>query len=123
MPGEFQGQRSHRPIKNWNDGKLQEFKDRKTYDTCNSSMKPRTATVTISKAEEKDLPELQPAPDAIGSKPMLFTTHTCAKCKAVKAMFDEQRFDYELIYADDDADKGAKGRAWGFVVKIKTLQG
>jgi len=95
----------YRPVKNWNDGKLQEFKDRKTYDTCNSTMKPRTATVTISKPEEKELPELQPVDSSeIGTKPMLFTTHTCAKCKAVKAMFDEQRFDYELIYADDDAE-------------------
>ena len=42
--------------------------------------------------------------DAQVTKPMLFTTHTCAKCKAVKAMFDEQRFDYELVYADDDLD-------------------
>ena len=95
----------YRPVKNWNDGKLQEFKDRKTYDTCNSTMKPRTATVTISKPEEKELPELQPVDSSeIGTKPMLFTTHTCAKCKAVKAMFDEQRFDYELVYADDDLD-------------------
>ena len=94
----------YRPVKNWNDGKLQEFKDRKTYNTCESTMKPRTATVTVTKAEEKELPELKPAPDAVGTKPMLFTTHTCAKCKAVKAMFDEQRFDYELIYADDDAE-------------------
>ena len=68
-------------------------------------MKPRTATVTISKAEDKELPELLPTDgDAQVTKPMLFTTHTCAKCKAVKAMFDEQRFDYELIYADDDSE-------------------
>ena len=39
---------------------------------------------------------------------MLFTTHTCAKCKAVKAMFDEQRFDYDLIYADDELDLAKK---------------
>ena len=95
----------YRPVKNWNDGKLQEFKDRKTYDICNSNLKPRTATVTITKAEEKAASEVTcDGGDAQVSKPMLFTTHTCAKCKAVKAMFDEQRFDYELVYADDDLD-------------------
>ena len=99
----------YRPVKNWNDGKLQEFKDRKTYDTCNSSMKPRTATVTVGSVEEKELPTLAPVDaGSIGDKPMLFTTHTCAKCKAVKAMFDEQHFDYELIYADDDAELAKK---------------
>ena len=94
----------YRPVKNWNDGKLQEFKDRKTYDVCNSTMKPRTATVTVSKTEKAELPDLLPADDGQITKPMLFTTHTCAKCKAVKAMFDEQRFDYDLIYADDDLE-------------------
>ncbi len=94
----------YRPVKNWNDGKLQEFKDRKTYDICNSNLKPRTATVTITKAEEKAADTASVEGDAQVSKPMLFTTHTCAKCKAVKAMFDEQRFDYELVYADDDLD-------------------
>ena len=98
----------YRPVKNWNDGKLQEFKDRKTYDICGSSMKPRTATVTVT-AEEKELPELKPvAAGEVGTKPMLFSTHTCAKCKAVKAMFDEQHFDYELIYADDNPDLARK---------------
>ena len=94
----------YRPVKNWNDGKLQEFKDRKTYDVCNSTLKPRTATVTVSKTEKAELPDLLPADDGQITKPMLFTTHTCAKCKAVKAMFDEQRFDYDLIYADDDLE-------------------
>ena len=98
----------YRPVKNWNDGKLQEFKDRKTYNICESSLKPKTATVTISAPEEKAAPEVTIAAGEIGSKPMLFTTHTCAKCKAVKAMFDEQRFDYELIYADDDAELAKK---------------
>ena len=98
----------YRPVKNWNDGKLQEFKDRKTYDICGSSMKPRTATVSVT-AEEKELPELKPvAAGEVGTKPMLFSTHTCAKCKAVKAMFDEQHFDYELIYADDNPDLARK---------------
>ncbi|MCR4558230.1 MAG: ribonucleoside triphosphate reductase [Saccharofermentans sp.] len=94
----------YRPVKNWNDGKLQEFKDRKTYDVCNSTLKPRTATVTVSKTEKAELPDLLPSDDGQITKPMLFTTHTCAKCKAVKAMFDEQRFDYDLIYADDDLE-------------------
>ncbi len=98
----------YRPVKNWNDGKLQEFKDRKTYNICESSLKPKTATVTISAPEEKAAPEVTIAAGEIGSKPMLFTTHTCAKCKAVKAMFDEQRFDYELIYADDNTELAKK---------------
>ena len=97
----------YRPIKNWNDGKTQEFKDRKTYDIETSTMRPRTATVTVTAGAQKDTPELLPLEDGT-MKPMLFTTHTCPKCKVVKAMFDEQSFDYDLIYADDQPELAQK---------------
>ena len=97
----------YRPIKNWNDGKTQEFKDRQTYDIEHSNMRPRTATVTVTPAAEKDVPDLMPLENGT-MKPMLFTTHTCPKCKVVKAMFDEQSFDYDLIYADDTPELAQK---------------
>ena len=97
----------YRPIKNWNDGKLQEFKDRQTYDIETSTMRPRTATVTVTSGEAKDTPELLPLENGT-MKPMLFTTHTCPKCKVVKAMFDEQSFDYDMIYADDQPELAQK---------------
>ncbi|MBR6488437.1 MAG: ribonucleoside triphosphate reductase [Clostridiales bacterium] len=98
----------YRPIKNWNDGKSQEFKDRQTYDIEHSNMRPRTATVTVTdSAAKKDVPDLLPLENGT-MKPMLFTTHTCPKCKVVKAMFDEQSFDYDLIYADDQPELAQK---------------
>ena len=98
----------YRPIKNWNDGKSQEFKDRQTYDIETSTMRPRTSTVTVTdQAAKKDVPELLPLENGT-MKPMLFTTHTCPKCKVVKAMFDEQSFDYDLIYADDQPELAQK---------------
>ena len=95
----------YRPIKNWNDGKTQEFKDRKTYEIETSVMRPKTATVMVS--APKETPELLPLDNGT-MKPMLFTTHTCPKCKVVKAMFDEQSFDYDLIYADDQPELAQK---------------
>ena len=70
-------------------------------------MRPRTATVTVTPAAEKDVPDLLPLENGT-MKPMLFTTHTCPKCKVVKAMFDEQSFDYDLIYADDTPELAQK---------------
>ena len=97
----------YRPIKNWNDGKSREFKDRQTYDIETSTMRPRTATVTVTSGEAKDTPDLLPLENGT-MKPMLFTTHTCPKCKVVKAMFDEQSFDYDMIYADDQPELAQK---------------
>ena len=96
---------AYRPIKHWNDGKTQEFKDRKTYEIETSVMRPKTATVMVS--APKETPELLPLDNGT-MKPMLFTTHTCPKCKVVKAMFDEQSFDYDLIYADDQPELAQK---------------
>ena len=106
----------YRPVKNWNDGKLQEFKDRQTYDICNSKMRPRTATVTIGELGDDPMPEITSTPDA-SAKPILVTTHICPKCKVVKAMFDEQNFDYDLVYADDDPEIANK---YG-IVNVPTL--
>ncbi len=106
----------YRPIKNWNDGKSQEFKDRQTYDIETSTMRPRTATVTVTDQAAKDVPELLPLENGT-MKPMLFTTHTCPKCKVVKAMFDEQSFDYDMIYADDQPDLAQKLE----IVNVPTL--
>ena len=105
----------YRPIKNWNDGKSQEFKDRQTYEIETSTMRPRTATVTVTDTE-KATPELLPLENGT-MKPMLFTTHTCPKCKVVKAMFDEQSFDYDLIYADDQPELAQKLE----IVNVPTL--
>ena len=68
-------------------------------------MRPKTATVMVS--APKETPELLPLDNGT-MKPMLFTTHTCPKCKVVKAMFDEQSFDYDLIYADDQPELAQK---------------
>jgi len=107
----------YRPIKNWNDGKSQEFKDRQTYDIEHSNMRPRTATVTVTdQAAKKDVPDLLPLENGT-VKPMLFTTHTCPKCKVVKAMFDEQSFDYDMIYADDQPELAQKLE----IVNVPTL--
>ncbi|MCR4688421.1 MAG: ribonucleoside triphosphate reductase [Saccharofermentans sp.] len=105
----------YRPVKNWNDGKLQEFKDRQTYDICNSQMRPKTATVTVSSQAEEQ-PCCESSAEACG-KPILVTTHTCPKCQVVKAMFDEQSFDYDLVYADDNPEIAEK---YG-IVNVPTL--
>ena len=44
----------YRPVSNWNDGKLQEYKDRVLYDSNSSCLKkPMTSIVTLSKKEKR----------------------------------------------------------------------
>ena len=66
----------YRAIQNWNDGKLSEFNDRKTYNVCN---------------EHKDF--------------ILFTTPTCPKCQTVKTIIKNKNFDCKIIDANSEANR------------------
>lgn len=86
----------YRPVQNWNDGKAQEFKERKVYDISNSKMKVRTAAA-------------QEVMDAEGiseeeTKTFLFTTKTCPNCKIVGMHLDDAEIAYEKIDAEEAPD-------------------
>ncbi len=86
----------YRPVQNWNDGKAQEYKDRKVYDIANSKL-TRNGVVTEEKAcacEEKK------ADDGV----WLFTTATCPNCKIACALLDKAGFKYEKLLANEHAD-------------------
>ncbi|NLT10833.1 MAG: ribonucleoside triphosphate reductase [Clostridiaceae bacterium] len=97
----------YRPVQNWNDGKAQEFKDRKLYDPDHSVLNPverRATSIVIPEPvaeEDKDLFSVvydQPA------KAMLFTTKTCPNCKMAKVLLDAGNVEYEVIDAEEHAD-------------------
>ena len=74
----------YRPVQNWNDGKSQEYKNRKLYDIEHSCLKKvHSSIVTISKGDV----EVKPVE---GIK-YLFTTKTCPNCKAAKEMLKGER--------------------------------
>ncbi len=85
----------YRPVQNWNDGKSQEYKDRKVYDIANSKL-TRDGVV---KAEETCACENK-ANDGV----WLFTTATCPNCKIACALLDKAGFKYEKLLANEHAD-------------------
>ncbi len=96
----------YRPVQNWNDGKTQEFKDRKLYDIGNSHLKeghkPAANTVTVPQ---------KPAAGN-GARVLLFTTSTCPKCKVAGAMLDSAALPFEKIVADQSGNEEL-ARAYG----------
>ncbi|MBR4087442.1 MAG: ribonucleoside triphosphate reductase [Clostridia bacterium] len=90
----------YRPVQNWNDGKAQEFKDRKLYDqqiAINKVPVNRACGCGCGDAE----PEL-----VGGNRAMLFTTKTCPNCKMVVAMMDQAGFEYEKLDAEAPENRG-----------------
>ncbi len=89
----------YRPVQNWNDGKSQEFKDRKVYEPMDAMAKRFNETAT-AKVEE-------PAQSASG-KLVLFTTATCPKCVMAKKFLSDAGLEYETIVVNDNPDAARK---------------
>ena len=85
----------YRPVQNWNDGKTQEYKNRKLYDVEHSCMKKvKTSLVTVRKEDV----EIKP----VESVKYLFTTKTCPNCKIAKEILKGE--DYQIIDAEENQD-------------------
>lgn len=103
----------YRPVKNWNDGKRQEYKNRTVYDIIHSKspeqkMKSYGAAEKLAEqAAEKEEPKAAAAADKIEEDGMyLFTTSTCPNCKMAKEMLAEEQ--YEVIDAERHPDLAAQ---------------
>jgi len=99
----------YRPVQNWNDGKSQEYKDRRVYDV-ESAMKRRFSTGSEAAAPapapakapaEGMLFEETPAPEAGFDSLILFTTRTCPNCRMAKTFLDRAGLIYETVIADE----------------------
>ena len=85
----------YRPVQNWNDGKTQEYKNRKLYDVDHSCLKKvHSSIVTVSR-------------DDVEIKPMegvkyLFTTKTCPNCRLAKEMLKGEAV--QIIDAEENPE-------------------
>ena len=90
----------YRPVKNFNDGKAQEFKDRKVYNIERSVLKhegalPETADVQTACA------------DSCGEV-LLFATRTCPNCKMAATFLEKAGIAYKKLIADEEPELVAK---------------
>ncbi len=88
----------YRPVQNFNDGKAQEFKDRKVYDIFNSSLKKEDRTVDHAHC---GCGCEAPAVDE-DSVFLLFATKTCPKCKIAAQLLDKAGISYEKLFVEEN---------------------
>ena len=90
----------YRPVKNWNDGKTQEFRERKVYDITNSHMRPRTQAAAREAAKA--------SVDDRETKTLLFTTKTCPNCRVAANALEKAHIAYELVDAEANMELAEK---------------
>ena len=98
----------YRPIQNWNDGKTEEYKQRKEYDPKNSVL-----THGIDRPDEEVCEDNTPKIN----ETLLFATKTCPNCKMAKMLLEKAGVCFRTIYAEDDAELAKRFK----IVKAPTL--
>ncbi|MDM8213354.1 ribonucleoside triphosphate reductase [Enterococcus hirae] len=86
----------YRPVQNWNDGKAQEFKDRKTYQLGGTTLKEELPSMTEA-VPENPAAEMPKTPSQVS----LIVTESCPNCAMAKRFLDEAQVDYQVLKAAD----------------------
>ncbi|MBQ0067632.1 MAG: ribonucleoside triphosphate reductase [Phascolarctobacterium sp.] len=89
----------YRPVQNWNDGKAQEYKDRKTYNIPASKLRRAGiagSTVTVDETVVNN----QDNANTI----MLFATRTCPNCALAEKLLEQKGVAYKKIIADENKE-------------------
>ncbi len=93
----------YRPISNWNDGKAQEFKDRKEYIPLNSVLKAKDKEVIKHKEEVK-----QEVFDYKPEKLTVFVQEHCPKCKGATQRLKLKKVDFVEVDCNKNKDLAIK---------------
>ena len=89
----------YRPVKNWNAGKTQEFKQRKTYE-LKKGEEPHQFEEVCKCEEHNEVKTETPKVNEL----LLFTSPTCPNCKVAKMLLDKEGIKYHQIdaYANEE---------------------
>jgi len=97
----------YRPVKNWNKGKTQEYKERQVYQPEESVLK-QPMTTENKKSSETRTEEAVLETEILNQdhkKRLLFTTTTCPNCATAKEQLKQSSITYEVVNAEDNRDK------------------
>ena len=92
----------YRPVQNWNDGKAQEFKDRKVYNLERSVL---THTGPVCCGAEPMFEVFPEADDEPKAAVTLFATETCPNCKLATSWLDKANIAYEKLFVSEHQEE------------------
>ncbi len=95
----------YRPVQNWNDGKTQEYKERKVYDMASSDIS-KHGTVNAPAVAAEAAPSDEGCGLADGL--YLFKTSTCPNCKIALSLLDKAGISVNEIMAYENEDLAIK---------------
>lgn len=100
----------YRPVQNWNDGKAEEYRERKTYNIKTSKFDPKVdGTINHDcdcgcEHEHENHEEANDVSMNSSNEFILFTTPTCPNCKMAEKIFEKKGIKYKTIDATQRQD-------------------
>lgn len=100
----------YRPVQNWNDGKAEEYRERKTYNIKTSKFDPKVdGTINHDcdcgcEHENENHEETNNVSMNSSNEFILFTTPTCPNCKMAEKIFEKKGIKYKTIDATQRQD-------------------
>ncbi len=112
----------YRPVKNWNDGKAAEYKNRRTYEVESEKKEgsERTCRDTVGEALKENVsrnfvrvkpvvirpedlrePEIALKKESHSDRMILLSTKTCPNCNTAKRMLEGAGMQFDVMYAED----------------------
>ena len=92
----------YRPVQNWNDGKVQEFKHRKEYNIESSVMKARDIMSDVVEAKEEQK-------QATGYDiPTIYVQDHCPKCKGAEQRLQVSGIEHRIVNCSEDMSEAEK---------------
>ena len=90
----------YRPVQNWNDGKSQEYKDRKVYNIGESKLNIKEVKEQVCTCEtSEEAPVVQ-----VAGKAILFSRVTCPNCRVAEQLLGKAGVAYEKLIADENVE-------------------
>jgi len=94
----------YRPVKNWNEGKAQEYQHRKTYDMERTKARTDIPLVLSTELGKSDTLKTDDDISMTDGRFLLFTTRTCTNCAKAKLILDQNKIPYEVVEAEEMPD-------------------
>ncbi len=106
----------YRPIQNWNDGKAQEYNDRKEYNIGNSHLTHNgpihvmggccasDATLEAVGAINEPLNVVEAKTESASGLPVMYVKDHCPKCKGAEQKFKLSKVEFEVVNCSQNMD-------------------
>ena len=94
----------YRPVKNWNDGKSEEYKNRKVYDLSSSHLKHEKGDCKCEEKCDCNSGDECKCESKVKDEIILFGRKDCPNCKVATELLDKSKIKYKKIDAEKEVD-------------------